>query len=124
VVGGQNEMIAFIPHETSGSAWLTQAGTIVAIILLLGLAVIVAWLAARKHRNPCVWGIGALITAWGGSAMAIIALLCFHDLHQLTDLERNTSRRKEALVLLAILVLNILVYLAVVRYTNILVLIE
>ncbi len=73
--------------------------TFVAVVVASGS--IIGAIAKRKHRNPWLWKAAGAF----GFLVALVAFLCFKDLNSLSEEEKERSRLKEKIVLIAILLM-------------------
>jgi hypothetical protein len=90
VVTGDDEMnlLMFIPLLTF-------------ILISIGLGAIPGLLAKRKHRSRALWWVSGAL----GFPIALISILCFRDLDQIPDGQKATSKLKEKIIFVVILIL-------------------
>jgi len=71
------------------------------ILISIGLGAIPGAVAKRKHRSRALWWVAGAF----GFPIAVISILCFRDLEQISDGQKAASKLKEKIVLVVILVL-------------------
>ena len=71
------------------------------ILIAIGLGAIPATLAKRKHRSRTLWWVAGGF----GFPIALVSILCFRDLEQISDEQKKVSKLKEKIVLVVILIL-------------------
>jgi hypothetical protein len=71
------------------------------MLIAVGLGAIPGVLAKRKHRSRALWWVAGAF----GFPIALVSILCFRDVHQISDGQEAASKLKEKIVLVVILVL-------------------
>jgi len=71
------------------------------ILIAVGLGAIPGVLAKRKHRSRALWWVAGAF----GFPIALVSILCFKDLEQIPDDQKASSKLKEKIILLVILIL-------------------
>jgi len=71
------------------------------IVIAVGLGAIPGILAKRKNRSRALWWVAGSF----GFPIAVVSILCFQDFNQIPDEQKATSKRKEKIVLVVILLL-------------------
>jgi hypothetical protein len=71
------------------------------ILISIGLGAITGLIAKKKHRSRALWWVAGSF----GFPVAIVSILCFKDIELIPDEKKATSKLKERLILVVILVL-------------------
>ena len=71
------------------------------ILISIGLGAISGLLAKRKHRSRALWWVAGAF----GFPIALVSILCFRDLEQISEDQKAASKLKEKIVLVVILAL-------------------
>ncbi|MFH2046683.1 MAG: hypothetical protein ABIK92_16245 [Pseudomonadota bacterium] len=95
------DILAFIP-------------LIIYILICIGLGAIPGIIAKRKHRNRAMWWVAGAF----GFPIALICILCFRDLDQIPEDKKVSSKLKEKIILVAILVLWVVMILSRIKAVN------
>ncbi|OQX00036.1 MAG: hypothetical protein BWK74_00665 [Desulfobacteraceae bacterium A6] len=71
------------------------------ILISIGLGAIPGAIAKRKHRSRALWWVAGAF----GFPIAFVGILCFRDIEQIPDKQKESSKMKEKIILIVILVL-------------------
>jgi hypothetical protein len=71
------------------------------ILICVGLGAIPGALAKQKHRSRALWWVAGAL----GFPIALISILFFKDLENIPDDQKASSKLKEKIILIVILVL-------------------
>lgn len=71
------------------------------ILISIGLGAITGVMGKRKHRSRALWWVAGAF----GFPIALVGILCFRDLGQIPEAQKATSKLKEKILLVIILVI-------------------